>query len=81
MKIQYHGDHSVDVPGHEGVQPGAVIDVPDDVGVSLLAAGTAYPDDGDPIAPDAPLWRTPAKKDKADKADTETAEAGKEATS
>lgn len=69
MKIQFNGSSAVDVPGHDGVEPGQVIDVADEVGVSLLAAGTAYPDDGKPVAPDKPLW-TPAGK--------KTAEAGKE---
>lgn len=76
MKIQYNGASAVDVPGHDDVQPGAVIDVADEVGASLLAAGTAYPDDGAPIAPSAPLWRVPAAKKVA--TPTETAEAGKD---
>ena len=76
MKIQHHGTDAVDVPGHDAVQPGAVIEVPDEVGASLLAAGTAYPDDGPPIPPVSPLWRTPSKKPST--TTTETAEAGKD---
>jgi len=57
MKIQYNGASAVDVPGHDDVQPGAVIDVADEVGASLLAAGTAYPDDGS----DCPLCASVAR--------------------
>lgn len=77
MKIQYHGTSAVDVPGHDNVQPGDVIEVADEVGASLLAAGTAYPDEGAPVPAAAPLWRTPARKSGTN---TETAEAGKEAS-
>lgn len=77
MKIQYHGTSAVDVPGHDNVQPGDVIEVADEVGASLLAAGTAYPDEGAPVPAAAPLWRAPAKKSATT---TETAEAGKEAS-
>jgi len=76
MKIQYHGTSAVDVPGHDNVQPGDVIDVTDEVGASLLGAGTAYPDDGAPVAPRSPLWRSPARK--ATNPPTDTAEAGKD---
>lgn len=74
MKIQYHGTSAADVPGHDNVQPGEVIDVTDEIGASLLASGTAYPDDGPPVPPPVPLWRTPAKKPTT----PETAEAGKD---
>ena len=77
MKIQFHGTSAVDVPGHDDVQPGDVIDVADEVGASLLAAGTAYPDEGAPVPAAAPLWRAPATKSATT---TETAEAGKEAS-
>ena len=76
MKIQFHGTSAVDVPGHDNVQPGDVIDVPDEVGASLLAAGTSYPDEGAPVPPVAPLWRSPARK--ATSTPTETAEAAPE---
>ena len=72
MKIQFNGSGAVDVPGHDDVQPGAVIDVDDDTGRSLLAAGTSYPDDGPPVPPESPQWTVPAGK--ANK----SAEAGKE---
>ena len=78
MKIQFHGTSAVDIPGHDDVQPGQVVDVTDEVGSSLLAAGTAYPDDGAPVPARAPLWRIPAKK--SANTPTETAEAGKEAS-
>lgn len=77
MKIQYYGTSAVDIHGHDNVQPGDVIDVADEVGASLLAAGTAYPDEGAPVPAAAPLWRAPAKKSATT---TETAEAGKEAS-
>lgn len=76
MKIQFHGTSAVDIPGHDNVEPGAVVDVTDEVGASLLAAGTAYPSEGAPVPAEAPLWRLPAKKSATT---TETAEAGKEA--
>ena len=76
MKVQYHGTDAVDVPGHDNVQPGDVIDVADEVGTSLLAAGTAYPDEGPPVPPRSPLWRPPART--ATNTPPETAEAGKD---
>jgi predicted RNA polymerase sigma factor len=92
MRIQYNGDNPVDIPGVDEVEPGDVVDVDDEVGESLLAAGTAYPDEGDPIKPKDPLWSSAKSKpltdrdkrraDRAKAADkaatTETAEAEKE---
>lgn len=62
MKITYNGSDAVDVPGHDDVQPGQTIDVTDEVGASLLAAGTSYPADGPPIPPTNPAWSVPSKK-------------------
>ncbi len=94
MRIQYNGESAVDIPGVSEVEHGDVIDVDDEVGESLLVAGTAHPDEGDPIKPKDPLWSSAkskpltdrearkAKRDKAavstDAAPTETAEAGKD---
>ncbi len=66
MKIQYHGTSAVDVPGHDDVQPGDVIEVPDEIGESLLGAGASHSvdDDGNPVVtpPDKPLWTTTKAK-------------------
>lgn len=63
MKIQYRGADAVDIPGHDDVQPGQVVEVTDAVGTSLLAAGTSYDPDGQVVAaPSDPLWSTPTKK-------------------
>lgn len=69
MKIQFHGDSAVDIPGIDGVQPGQVVDVPDEVGESLLLAGASFADDGPPILPAAPLWSRPGKKSTPEPAD------------
>lgn len=39
MKIQYHGISAVDIAGHDGVEPGDVVDVPAELGEALLANG------------------------------------------
>ena len=64
MKIQFNGSSAVDIDGHDGVEPGAVVDVPDALAAQLLAAGTEYPTDGAPIPPTAPLWTVATKPTK-----------------
>lgn len=79
MKLQYNGTFPVDIPGREGVNPGDVIDLPDDLAASLLLAGHSI-EDGKVIAsPDSPVWTRHASKTAA-KAEptTEPADAGKE---
>lgn len=62
MKIQFHGDSAVDIPGVDGVQPGQVVEVADPVGESLLLAGATFAADGTPTLPDHPLWSRAGKK-------------------
>jgi hypothetical protein len=61
MKIQYCGSDAVDIPGHDDVQPGQVVEVADEVGASLLAAGSSFAADGTVSPPANPLWSVPAK--------------------
>lgn len=72
MLLKYLGTHPVDIPGHDYVAPGAVVDVADEVGASLLVAGASFADSGELVAlPENPLWeaaKAPASK-KADPAD------------
>lgn len=105
MKIQYHGTSAVDIPCLDNVEPDDVIEVPDEIGQSLLGAGASHSvdDDGNPVVTPAaePLWTTTKAKvtDRVKRAaeraagtfvpdvepeqatTSETAEAGKEATS
>ena len=77
MKIQYNGTSAVDIPGHDGVEPGQVVDVDDEVGQSLLLAGHGHPDDGTVVAPAELLWSRPGKQPAAP-VSSEPAVAGKE---
>lgn len=57
MKIQFHGHTTVDIPGVDGVEPGDVVEVDDEVGASLLSAGTSFDDDGNVVgSPEDPMW-------------------------
>ena len=56
MKLRYQGTSAVDIAGHHDVQPGAIVDVPDDQGHALLLAGTSIDAEGHQTPPDAPLW-------------------------
>lgn len=62
MKIQYNGTGAVDIPGHDEVLPGQIVEVDDAVGESLLTAGTSYPTKGKAVPPADPLWSIPSKK-------------------
>lgn len=59
MKIQYNGTDAVDIPGVDGVEPGSIVEVDDEVGASLLLAGTSIDADGVKVAPVKPLWTAP----------------------
>ena len=74
MKIQYHGTSAVDIPCLDNVEPLDVIEVPDEIGESLLGAGASHSVDskGNPVVTPAesPLW-TPSKAKVTDRAKRE----------
>lgn len=79
MKIQYHGTSTVDIPGHDDVQPGDIVDVTDEVGASLLAAGCSFDSAGELVAaPPDPLWSQVTTSKKAAAAAAEPAAPEKE---
>ncbi len=43
MKIKYGGLSAVDIDGHDGVEPGDVVDVPGDLAERLCANGQWQP--------------------------------------
>lgn len=82
MKLRYQGTSAVDIAGHHDVQPGAIVDVPDDQGHALLLAGTSIDAEGHQTPPDAPLWVADTGKPPKPPKNTEdptSAEAGKDA--
>lgn len=68
MRITYHGTDVVDIPGRDNVQPGETVEVDNDVGASLLAAGSSIADDGTITAPAKPLWTASKAKTAAEPA-------------
>ena len=74
MKIQFNGTSAVDVPGADDVQPGDVVDLADEVAVSLLAAGSSIDTAGITTPAADPLWSIPAKPRKTDPDTAATAE-------
>lgn len=56
MKLKYEGVAAVDIPGAFGVEPGATVDVADEVAAGLLFAGSEVSDDGTITPPAAPIW-------------------------
>lgn len=61
MRITFNGSSPVDIPGVDGVQPGSTVEVVDDVGASLLQAGSSVDADGKITPPKNPLWTTARK--------------------
>lgn len=56
MKVTFHGSSAVDIAGHDGVEPGATVEVSDEVGEQLLLAGSSIDADGRVTPPAQPLW-------------------------
>lgn len=77
MRLKYQGDAAVDIAVRDGVEPGEVVDVPDELAERLLFAGCQVDADGTVTAAAAPLW-VRADTTKAAKTATEPAAAGKE---
>ena len=66
MKIRFNGTSAVDVPGADDVQPGDVVDLADEVAVSLLGAGCSIDAEGVTTPAADPLWSLPAKAPKTE---------------
>lgn len=62
MKITYTGTSPVDVDGHDNVQQGDTIDVPDQLAHRLLLAGSQIDDTGTVTPPATPTWTATGKK-------------------
>jgi hypothetical protein len=67
VKIKYLGGSPVDIATVDGVQPGDVVDVADEIAAGLLFAGSEVADDGTITPPAAPLWATATTAAKAAK--------------
>lgn len=61
MKVQFCGSSAVDIDGHTNVEPGAVIEVPVELGEQLLFAGSSVDADGTVTSPETPTWRHAGK--------------------
>lgn len=77
MKIKFCGVSAVDIAGHDGVEPGDVVDVPEELAERLLFAGSQVLDDGTVVPPVEPVW-VKANKDKAAPVATDAPVSGQE---
>lgn len=64
MRITFNGDSPVDIPGVDDVQPGSTVEVDDQVGASLLQAGSSVDADGKVTPAESPLWTAPKSSNK-----------------
>lgn len=68
MRITFNGSSAVDIEGHDNVEPGATVEVSDELGECLLMAGSSIDSDGNVTPPADPLWTRDGKKSKPEPA-------------